>query len=179
MPFPRISTLLLATVSLLPGLPGPGEAAPALTLPSVRGGQIRMSELWTKGPTVLVFLRGFPGYQCPFCQRQLRGFIQQRAEFARTKAQLVFVYPGPSAGLGDRAAERLAGESFPAEFEMLLDPDYALTERYGIRWSAPRETAYPSVFVVGKDGVVQFVQSVRSHGNRMPAADVLSYLEKK
>lgn len=150
-----------------------------MTLPSVRGGSLKLSELYAKGPTVLVFLRGFPGYQCPFCQRQLRDFIQHQADFARTKNRLVFVYPGPSEGLDKRASELIHDKSFPSDFEMVLDPDYSLTKLYGVRWDAPRETAYPSIFFVKPDGKIWFVQSVLSHGGRMSASSVLSYLEKR
>jgi alkyl hydroperoxide reductase subunit AhpC len=57
-----------------------------------------------------------------------------------------------------------------------LDPDYTFTLRYGLRWDAPRETAYPSTFVIDRGGVVRFALVSRTHDGRAPAADVLAVL---
>lgn len=58
--------------------------------------------------------------------------------------------PGPADGLDMRAKEFIAGKTFPAHITLVLDPNYTFTNRHGLRWDAPNETAYPSTFLIGK-----------------------------
>ena len=64
------------------------------------------------------------------------------------------------------------------EFLYVLDPDYAMVNAYGLRWDAPRETAYASTFVLDGKGVVSFVKTSRTHGDRTKAADMLAEVKK-
>jgi len=61
-------------------------------------------------------------------------------------------------------------------FVFPLDPDYAFTNRYGLRWEAKNETAYPSTFSIGRDGWVTFSKVSKTHGGRTTAAEVLARL---
>jgi len=161
--------------------PKVGDPAPAFALKTLDGDAVQLGELTAKGNVVLVVLRGWPGYQCPICERQVNEFIAARAGFAEAKAQLVFVYPGPAADLAAHAAEfrTMKGREWPAEFRYALDPDYALVNAYGLRWEAPRETAYPSTFVIDAKGVVRFAKISRSHGDRAKVAEVLAELRRR
>jgi len=47
-------------------IPAQGETAPDFTLQTKTAQSVRLSAQSEKGTTVLVFLRGYPGYQCPF-----------------------------------------------------------------------------------------------------------------
>ncbi len=67
--------------------------------------------------------------------------------------------------------------ALPASYRLLLDPDYTFTNAYGLRWNEQNETAYPSTFVIGKDGVIAFAKTSHEHGDRVPVADVLTALE--
>jgi hypothetical protein len=49
---------------------------------------------------------------------------------------------------------------------------------YGLRWDAPKETAYPATFLIDGKGAVFFVKIVREHGGRTTAAEVLDALPK-
>ena len=66
--------------------------------------------------------------------------------------------------------------AIPAAFRILLDPDYTFTQAYGLRWDAPKETAYPSTFVLDRNGTVTFAQTSRAHGDRVPTDVVLKAL---
>ena len=66
-----------------------------------------------------------------------------------------------------------------AGFRILLDPDYSFTQMYGLRWNAPNETAYPSTFVLDKNGIVTFAQISHDHGDRVPAEKILKALADK
>ena len=59
---------------------------------------------------------------------------------------------------------------------LVLDPDYSFTKAYGLRWDAPKETAYPSSFIIGKDGKVAFAHVSKKHGDRVGVKTVLKAL---
>jgi peroxiredoxin len=135
-----------------------------------------LGALTAKSPVVLVVLRGFPGYQCPVCTRQVGDFIGRAADFTARGAKVVMVYPGPAQQLQAKAAEFLQNKAWPAEYLFVLDPDYAFTQAYGLRWEAKNETAYPSTFVIGRDGRVTFAKISKTHGGRTTAAEILASL---
>jgi peroxiredoxin len=156
--------------------PSVGQKAPDFTLASLDGTKVRLSEQLIGGPVVLVVLRGFPTYQCPFCTRQFAEYMGKRDEFQASGARVLFVYPGTARGLAAHATALVADRPLPPSYRILTDPDYALTLAYNLRWDAPKETAYPSTFVIDKQGVVAFAHTSREHGDRVPAADVLKAL---
>lgn len=155
-----------------------GEKAPDFTLPSVDGKRIRFSELTAGAPAVLVVLRGYPGYQCPFCNRQAQDFLGKAEAFAQSRTRVVLIYPGPPENLETRAAEFMNGKAMPENFTLLLDAGYEFANSYGLRWNAPRETAYPSTFVINRDGVVTMSKIAKSHGGRTNAVEILELLPK-
>ena len=161
----------MAAVSFA-GPPSVGETAPDFALASSRGKTVSLSSLRGQD-VVLVVLRGYPGYQCPYCQRQVREFVKNASSFP--KARVVFVYPGPPA----KGAEFMEQTAFPAAFELLLDPDYKFTTQYGLRWNAEGETAYPSTFLIDKEGKVFFAKSARAHAGRATVAEILEMLKQR
>lgn len=160
--------------------PGPavGQQAKDFDLEELGGGRVKLAELAKGGPVVLVVLRGYPGYQCPLCSRQFGEFLGKADEFKKAGATVAFVYPGPGAGLKQKAGEFVKGRDYPAHFRLLLDPDYTFTTAYGLRWDAKNETAYPSTFVVAPDRKVAFARVSTTHGGRLSAADALKALAK-
>ena len=160
--------------------PKVGDKAPNFDLKTLDDQTVRLGELTAKGNVVLVILRGWPGYQCPVCDRQVHDFIATASGFAEAKAQLVFVYPGPAAELKARAEEFKSwkGKQWPSEFLYVLDPDYALVNAYNLRWEALRETAYPSTFLIDTKCLVRFAKISRTHGDRTRASDILAEVKK-
>jgi peroxiredoxin len=116
-------------------IPKVGEKAPDFSLKTLDDQTVRLGELTAKGNVVLVVLRGWPGYQCMICDRQVQDFIRTKSDFAEAKARIVFVYPGPAADLKAHAAEfkQWKGKEWPAEFLYVLDPDYTMVNAYGLR----------------------------------------------
>ena len=183
--FRRCSTaLLLFTFFLIPMLstaesPVVGQAAPAFSLKTVDGKALDLKSVERHGPTALIVLRGYPGYQCPFCVKQVHDFIENADKFAALGTEVVLVYPGPSGDLDAHAREFLAKQNpLPAGMHLVLDPDYAVTNQYGLRWDAPHETAYPSTFLIDRKGVIFFRKISKGHGDRTSATDVLEELRK-
>ncbi len=172
--FAALLTLLFTASAETPVV---GSLAPDFTLKTPAGQAVRMSRLLGNHPLVLVELRGFPGYQCPFCQRQVHDFIVHAGDFAAKHATVLLVYPGPSAQLDQRAKEFLATESkLPPNVVLVVDPDYLATNLYGLRWNAPHETAYPSTFILNRKGRILFEKISHSHGDRLSAEDALKQL---
>jgi peroxiredoxin len=162
-----------------PTTPDVGAKAPAFTLKTFEGQPVSLAAVNQSGPVVLVLLRGYPGYQCPFCVRQVHDFNESAARFAALHAQILLVYPGPPADLDAHAKEFLSKQDTLApNVHLVLDPDYSMTNLYGLRWDAPRETAYPSTFLLNPHGVIVFRKISRGHGDRTTAADTLAELSK-
>ena len=160
--------------------PEVGTKAPAFTLSTPEGQPVHLSALTAKGPVVLVVLRGYPGYQCPYCQLQAHEFMVHADKFAAKGVELLLVYPGPPAEVSQRATEfiTLLHGKLPANYHLVVDPDYKFTNQYGLRWDAPAETAYPSTFVIGPNGMIVSRKISHEHGDRSTAAEVLAELDK-
>ncbi|HVZ83636.1 MAG TPA: peroxiredoxin family protein [Terracidiphilus sp.] len=159
--------------------PAVGAKAPAFTLATPEGNKVSLAHLEKKGPVVLIVLRGYPGYQCPYCQRQAHDFETSAGQFAAKGVELLLVYPGPADSLSTHAQEFLKQEqNLPANFHLVIDPGYTVTNLYGLPWNAPSETAYPSTFVLTRKGVVTYRKISHEHGGRTTAAEVLAELGK-
>ena len=152
-----------------------GAKAPDFSLASLDGTRVRLSDEVARGPVVLVVLRGWNGYQCPYCTRQFNEFVSKAGDFQASSARVLFVYTGPDAGMA-KVKEFAAKTEMPSNFRMLIDPDFTFTKAYGLRWDAPNETAYPSTFVLDKHGIVTFAATSREHGDRVPVATALKAL---
>jgi peroxiredoxin len=128
---------------------------------------------------VLVVLRGFPGYQCPLCNRPVGELVKNAEGFAKAGVRVVMVYPGPRDVAQSKANEFVSDKSLPQHFTLLVDPDYQMVGRYNLRWDAPKETAYPSTFVMNRSGKITFAKVSDSHGGRSTAAEILAELAKR
>lgn len=162
-----------------------GDEAPALVLANLEGKEVDLAKIFEKGRTVLVMLRGYPEYQCPICMRQVADFAGRAKAFKEAGVQVVLVYPGDVDNLTQRAQEFLADRRMrravpesrlPEPLTLLVDRDYRLTNAYGLRWDARRETAYPSTFIVTPEREVTFAKVSKEHGGRTSAQDVLKEL---
>ena len=168
-----IAGFALLVTSVWAGPPAVGDKAADFTLKTLGGETVTLKSVVKDGEAVVVVLRGFPGYQCPACSRQVGDFLSKADAFARQKTSLVFVYPGDVEDLDAKAKQFLSGRRLPDSVTFLLDPGYAFTNAWGLRWDAVRETAYPSTFVVGTDGVVKSARVSKTHGGRTSASDYL------
>ncbi|WP_435008224.1 peroxiredoxin family protein [Tundrisphaera lichenicola] len=167
---------LMPAASAIAGTPRVGQVPTDFTLQTPAGESVQLSQLTDQGPVVLVVLRGWPGYQCPICTKQVAELVGKSKELTAAKARVVLVYPGPSASLKEHAEDFARGKSLPDNFHFVIDPDYTFTNSYGLRWEAPGETAYPSTFVIDSKGKVAFAKTSRSHGDRARVTDVIKTL---
>lgn len=128
---PTLLVLQLALSLLLPAAAGAqtattpsiGGRAPDFALTSLNGGTVRLSDQLRREPVVLVLLRGWPSYQCPFCTRQFADYLGHADDLHRAGTRVVFVYPGPADGLEEHAKAFLEARDIPPHFVFLIDPD--------------------------------------------------------
>ena len=190
-------TALLAACALLGGLlvalpvgaafaqagnaeiPEVGTEAPEFTLSTPEGKAVRLSSLLGRTAVVLIVLRGYPGSQNPECQKPVHDFKAKADKFRALGVELLLVYPGPADQASAKAREFLAPEGkLPSNFHLVVDPDYKMTKRYGLRWDAPHETAYPATFVIAPDAEVRFCKVSGEHGDRTTADEMLAEVAK-
>lgn len=189
MTFKAHALLLLTSIALMTstlsakegptGAPAVGDSAVDFTLPIVGSeADLKLSDEIAKGPVVVVVLRGFPGYQCPLCSRQV-GAIASRAKTIATKAsRVILVYPGPATSLDKHAEQFIGSRTLPEPIVMVRDPDMKMVDAWGLRWKAPRETAYPATFVIDGDGKIVWEKVSDSHAGRSTAEDMIGALRK-
>ena len=159
-------------------MPAIGDKAQEFELPKVDGTKVKLKDALQDGPVVLMVLRGFPGYQCPLCTAQVGTFLNKAKDFADLKTKIILVYPGPEKNLAQRAQEFLKDTKLLENVEFLLDPDYVFTNAYQLRWDQPKETAYPSTFVIDPEQKIVFVKISKTHGDRSKVADVLKAIPR-
>lgn len=169
--------IALAVTALSAQSPAVGDEAPGFTLAALGGGDVSLASAIDEGPVALVILRGYPGYQCPVCSRQVHDFISNADGFAEAGARVLFVYPGPSDDLQSRAQEFVEDKTFPGHFSMLLDPNYELTNLYGVRWNEGEQTAYPSTFLIDGTGTVTFAKVSDGVRGRTSGAEMAEMLK--
>ena len=129
---------------------------------------------------VLVVLRGMAksegGNFCPSCLAQTSSLLANRDEFAKRKAEVLVLFPGPSDRVGEfveTAKRRTPGEPAPA-FRMLLDRECKACDRLGIR----ADLAKPSTYVLDTKGRVTYAYVGETSTDRPSVKAVLAQLER-
>jgi peroxiredoxin len=156
--------------------PAVGGAAPDFTLKSPADRPVHLEALAESGPVVVVVLRGWSGFQDSFDTQQVADLVRKTAEFRARGARVVLVYPGEAEGLKGDAEGFVAAKNLPDNFALVIDPDFAMTKAYNLRWDAPGETAYPATFVIGPGRRVAFAKVSRQHGGRAQSYEILQAL---
>src|SRR5262249_29431576 len=105
-----------------------GELAPCFELRSYDDMSVASEELLKTGPLVVTFYRGL---WCPYCQKDLRSFVQLIDE-ASELDNCVLAISRPREPGYDRPRDHGLGLNFP----VLEDASGNLAVQYGIRWPA-------------------------------------------
>jgi len=152
---------------------GVGAVAPDFTLPDARGTKVRLAELRAEGPVVVSFYRG--GW-CPYCNLELRAYAERIDRFTEAGVRLVAISPQtPDASL-------TLVERAELPFTVLSDVGNVVAGSFGLVHRVPAELdavyakngfnlagdnaqdagaltlPLPATYVIGRDGVVAFVQ---------------------
>lgn len=166
-----------------------GDRAPDVTLPDALGRPVRLADLWSDGPLVLVFYRG--GW-CPYCNLELRAWQRLLPRLDAAGVRLAAISPQtPDNSLSTAEKNALA-------FPVLSDSAMAAADGFGIafdltpelaelyrsvghdlpvtngngRWSLP----VPATYVVGRDGRIVFAHVEADYRRRAEPEDVLEAL---
>ena len=130
----KMGGALVALCALFVGMsafgetPAVGAKAPDFTLSTPTGKTVTMLGEQRGHGLVLVVLRGFPGYQCPYCVKQVHDFVDHASDFAAKGTRVLLVYPGPPADLDQHAREFLEKQAeLPSNIVLVTDPDYKMT----------------------------------------------------
>jgi peroxiredoxin len=144
------------------------------------GKPVDLTRFRGKQKVVLVVLRGMPqqykGSFCPSCLAQAGSLMANKEEFAKRKAEVLVVFPGPSERLGEflrKAKMQTPGEPNPA-FQVLLDKECSACDRLGIR----DDLAKPSTYILDTRGNVVFAYVGETSTDRPSVKAILTQIDK-
>lgn len=156
-----------------------GERALDFELPIVGSKDyLKLSEHYRRGPVVVVVLRGYPGYQCPVCVRQVATIANRASALRQAAEKVILVYPGDTESL-ERRAEQFAGaRRLPEPLVIVRDDGMEMIREWGLRWDERKETAYPATYVIDRNGRIRWMKVSQSHAGRSTVEEMLRELRK-
>lgn len=183
---------VLVTAVLLPALPATramaagegtppevGAKVPDFDLPVVGGEEfISLSDEYDEGNVVLIVLRGYPGAQCPICSRQVSSLANRAKALAQKAHRVILVYPGEGTDLQRHAKRFMGSRKLPEPLVIVRDQDMRMVKEWGVRWDRSRETAYPSTFVIDRNGRVRWSKISDNHAGRSTVEEIMKELRK-
>ena len=156
-----------------------GEKAINFDLPIVgEDNYVELEKEYDQGHVVVVVLRGYPGYQCTLCSSQVGAMINRAKALATVAHRVILVYPGEPTELERHAEQFVNSRSFPEPLVLVRDPGMKMVNAWGLRWNAPRETAYPSTYIIKSNGRVAWQKISSSHAGRTTAEEIIKQLKK-
>jgi peroxiredoxin len=166
-----------------------GSPAPAFTLPDVNGEPVLSSELLSRGPLVVTFIRG---RWCPFCCATMEAWQSVLPQVRESGASLVAISPMTS-----KQADFMRDQHKLA-FPILCDLRNEVAAQFGITYTVPKyqqelfSTVFinlpfingedswtlplPATFVIGQDGLIRYSWADEDYTLRAEPAEVLTSL---
>lgn len=164
-----------------------GNHVPDLALPDATGRAVRLSDIWAKGPLVLIFYRG--GW-CPYCNLELRAWQQHLEKLGELGGRLVAVSPQtPDNSLSTAEKNQLA-------YPVLSDSDLSAAQAFGVAFELPKTLVdlygsvgndlpvlngngrwvlpLPATYVIGRDGRIIHAHIEADYRERAEPAEVIS-----
>lgn len=167
-----------------------GDLAPDATLPDGAGRSVRLSDVWRKGPLVLVFYRG--GW-CGYCSLQLRAWHQRADDLTRLGATLLAISPQTP----DHSMRTAEDNQFT--FTVLSDSNLEAANGFELAFTLPPELVsfygsvgtdipvlngnglwvlpVPATYVIDEDGRIRFAHIEEDIRKRAEPGDVLRVIE--
>ena len=196
-PFVFAAAFVLSTLGLRAGLAptaaeakplSVGDKAPAALVQSVEGDTLDLSAALAGRPTLLVFYRGS---WCPYCNKHLAALATLEPGLLALGYQIIAVSPDEAKGL------RAMTEKNHLNYRLLSDHAMNAASAFGVAFRVDAKTrkAYdgygialtpvpgepdacwlpvPSVFIIGRDGIVKFVHSDPDYKVRLSAEAVMA-----
>lgn len=165
-----------------------GLKLPEISLLDSKGATYDLTKSLANGPAILVFYRG--GW-CPYCNAQLSGLSKIEAELLQLGYRIFAISPDTPAEL----SKTVAKNKLP--YKLLSDSKLEATRALGLAYSLDAETVQkyqqygidlrkssggqnqnmlpvPAVYIVGKDGIVDFSYVNPDYKTRVPEALILA-----
>lgn len=182
-----------ATTDQTPQTPGlrVGDKAPDVTLIGADGNEVRLGDLYPKGPMIVTFYRG--GW-CPFCSKALRAWDKMLPEVKSAGGTFLAVTPEKqehAAATGAAAAPSMpivtdargdAARAFRIAFTMNADMQRQY-KGYGVDLSTRNtsglwEVPAPATFVIDREGIVRWVFADWDYRKRAEPAEAIEALRR-
>lgn len=167
-----------------------GQTAPSTTLKTADGSPVSLKALTMQKPSIVLFYRG--GW-CPYCNRQLSELKAIEQELVDMGYQVLAISP--------ESPSRLQEQKLETEFAVTLLSDESLEtiRQFGVGFYVPNETSQlykekmninltkddsarsvlpaPAIFIVDKEGLIQF-NYVNPNYTVRPSAELLLNVAK-
>ena len=161
----------------MPDVPGVGKPFPYTQFVGQDGRVVDLAQRTDKKYSMLVFMRGFPGYVCPFCTAQTAELVKRYPEILSTDTELFIVYPGAAETIPkylEAVRAYLKSDSSPKlPIPLLMDIDLKAVDAIGIR----HQLARPSTFILDATGEVVYAYVGGAPSDRPPLDDILRILK--
>src|SRR5215212_3970680 len=142
-----------------------GQPAPAFSLPTGDGRELRLADL--RGKKVVLYF--YPKDDTPGCTREACAFRDLRSEFAAKGAEIIGVSPDST------DSHRAFSQKFSLPFTLLADEGAEVAQKYGVWILRERDGRQfmgidSTTFLIDGDGVVRKVfpkVTVDGHANEI------------
>jgi antitoxin component YwqK of YwqJK toxin-antitoxin module/peroxiredoxin len=143
-----------------------GKPLPIEVFQGVDGAALDITQYRGKKSVLVVVLRGFVGEVCVYCVAQTEALAQCRERLDSLGIEVVVLYPGARENEEsfEKAYAMTFGKGAPP-YRVFYDPDLEFVKKLGI----VGDLAFPSTFIVDKQGIVQYA-FVGEHRADRPAA---------
>lgn len=168
-----------------------GNTAPDFSLPHVKGGNVKLSEVIKDGPVVLNFYRG--GW-CPFCQLEFRALHEYLPYMQSLGASIIGISPETM------EASQATVQQQHLEFDVLSDQGNRVARGYGLvmavdeavrplyrEWGIDLITAngndayelpLPATYVIDTSGIVRAAYVNKDYTTRMEPTEIVATLQE-
>lgn len=166
-----------------------GDKAPLIETVDYNNDTVNISKLLEKSKIVLVFYRGA---WCPYCNKHM-SHLQDSLQFILGKgANVIAVTPEIESSI-EKTIQKTK-----ASFHILQDSNYNIMNQYGVAFKVDDKTVkkyrlfgidleesngnsenilpVPATFIIGKDGIIEYLHFDENYKERMSVAEILQKL---
>lgn len=144
-----------------------GSKAPMFSALDVRGDTFDPRAYLGRSSLVLFFYRG---YWCATCREEL---LDLKGEYQRISGQGSEVV-AISVDSVDEAKNMAVELQLP--YKVISDPDHRIIDMYDV-YDSENETAFITLFIIDRAGVVRYKRSIAGLEDVLPAAEVVNKLK--
>ncbi len=184
------SVFLVGTLSAAPL--SVDQMIPDATLQTEEGKPVKLRELMSEKPTVLIFYRG--GW-CPYCTKHLMEVAGIEKDILAAGYQILAISPDQPSKLAETPDRE------ELHYTLLSDSSMEAAKAFGLSFQVPQELVskykneykidveaasgekhhmlpHPALFVVGKDGVIKFAHVDENYRVRLEADAILKAIQE-